>query len=182
MRCELRYASVLGVLTEKTLSGDNGLECSTRLGWFSSSTQPADRGSLLKNHYGEERRGTKMARQITVEDQRIGNRLRVLRIRAGKSQSEIGQVIGISFQQIQKYENGTNRISSTNLARLAAAVGGDLTDFFPETKRREGADTDALMKLLADKQNFRALMAFAKIRPKLKAACLALLEEAAAGR
>ena len=121
-----------------------------------------------------------MARRITEEDERIGNLLRVLRIKAGKSQTELGKVVGVSFQQIQKYESATNRISSGHLPQLAAAVGADLSDFFPGMKRRKDGDTDMLIKLLADKQNLRALTAFAKIRPKLRAACLAVLEEAAA--
>ena len=52
-------------------------------------------------------------------DLHIGGRLREIRVRAGRNQQELGQQLGISFQQIQKYESGTNRISASVLFRLA---------------------------------------------------------------
>jgi transcriptional regulator with XRE-family HTH domain len=62
-------------------------------------------------------------------DRHIGRRLRQLRLSSGKSQTELGQLIGLTFQQVQKYEKGTNRVSLENLWRLAQHFGVDL-DYF----------------------------------------------------
>ena len=60
----------------------------------------------------------------------IGARLRALRVAAGMSQSTLGEVIGVSFQQIQKYEKGKDRISASTLQVLAAALGVHPGSFF----------------------------------------------------
>ena len=46
------------------------------------------------------------------------------------SQAEIGKVLGVTFQQIQKYENGANRIGSSNLYKLSQALEVDVSFFF----------------------------------------------------
>jgi len=63
------------------------------------------------------------ARAPTTIDKQIGARLRVLRHAAGLSQTELANVGGITFQQVQKYENGVNRLSSGRLHQFAAALG-----------------------------------------------------------
>jgi transcriptional regulator with XRE-family HTH domain len=60
----------------------------------------------------------------------IGKTLRSLRLAAGKSQEEVGKAVGVSFQQIQKAEKGSNRISAGRLVELADAIGCHPTDFF----------------------------------------------------
>ena len=60
----------------------------------------------------------------------IGARLRALRVAAGMSQTTLGQVIGVSFQQVQKYEKGRDRISASTLQVLAAALGVHPGSFF----------------------------------------------------
>ena len=52
----------------------------------------------------------------------IGRRVRRLRIARGCSQSELGIAINVTFQQIQKYEAGTNRIAASTLVRIAAVL------------------------------------------------------------
>jgi transcriptional regulator with XRE-family HTH domain len=52
-------------------------------------------------------------------DQRVGERLRGRRLKMGLSQTELGAVAGISFQQVQKYERGTNRISASRMIQFA---------------------------------------------------------------
>ena len=56
-------------------------------------------------------------------DGRIGERVRAARMAAGLNQTELGAAAGISFQQIQKYENGRDRISASCLQVLAKALG-----------------------------------------------------------
>lgn len=63
----------------------------------------------------------------------IGQRMRQLREAAGLSQSEVGACLEVSYQQVQKYERGSNRISVEKLQRLAEALKVPLTAFFEDT-------------------------------------------------
>jgi transcriptional regulator with XRE-family HTH domain len=55
-------------------------------------------------------------------DQLLGRKLRALRERGGLSQAAIAQKVGVTFQQVQKYERGANRISATRLVAFARAL------------------------------------------------------------
>ncbi|HYC99268.1 helix-turn-helix transcriptional regulator [Brevundimonas sp.] len=75
-----------------------------------------------------------MPRAIDVTDpvdRFVGERLRTARLQRGMSQTELGQAMNLSFQQIQKYERGANRISASMLVRAARALGWPVADFFP---------------------------------------------------
>lgn len=63
-------------------------------------------------------------------DKIIGENLRFIRGRLGLSQKNIAQKLGVSFQQIQKYEKGTNRLSAARLYNLAHALDISLYDFY----------------------------------------------------
>ena len=56
-------------------------------------------------------------------DQRVGERLRSRRLKMGLSQTELGAAAGVSFQQIQKYEKGANRISAGRMVQFAERLG-----------------------------------------------------------
>lgn len=64
-------------------------------------------------------------------DRHIGSRLRAARLEVGISQTAVGDVLDISFQQIQKYESGSNRIAAASLFELAAFFGKPIQWFFP---------------------------------------------------
>ena len=68
------------------------------------------------------------SRRAQPVDQEIGARLRVRRKQLGLSQTELGERLGVSFQQLQKYERGTNRISASSLIVLADALECRPTD------------------------------------------------------
>ena len=63
----------------------------------------------------------------------LGRRMRQLRERAGLSQSEVGALLEVSYQQVQKYERGVNSISVDKLQRLAEALRVPMTAFFADT-------------------------------------------------
>lgn len=63
-------------------------------------------------------------------DEHVGHRLRFYRVNAGLTQSELGQAVGIRFQQIQKYESGSNRISASRLWDLSRILGVPIYRFF----------------------------------------------------
>jgi transcriptional regulator with XRE-family HTH domain len=75
-----------------------------------------------------ERRST---RSPTWIDAYIGRRIYQRRTDLGLSQSELGRRVGITFQQIQKFEIGLNRVAASRLADIAAALGASPCDFFP---------------------------------------------------
>ncbi len=62
----------------------------------------------------------------------VGQRLKARRVGLRISQSEIGKALDVTFQQIQKYENGANRIGASNLFRLAQALNVDVSYFFED--------------------------------------------------
>ena len=61
-------------------------------------------------------------------DIHVGSRVRLRRMMLGMSQERLGESLGITFQQIQKYEKGVNRLSSGRLIQLASALQCSVTD------------------------------------------------------
>lgn len=64
-------------------------------------------------------------------DTHVGLRMRALRLAAGLSQTELGLRLGVTFQQVQKYEKGANRVSASVLSRAAKALNCQVQEFFP---------------------------------------------------
>jgi transcriptional regulator with XRE-family HTH domain len=62
----------------------------------------------------------------------IGQRIRQLRERAGLSQNEVGALLDVSYQQVQKYERGINSVSVEKLQRLAQALRVPMSAFFAD--------------------------------------------------
>jgi transcriptional regulator with XRE-family HTH domain len=74
----------------------------------------------------------------------VGQNVRTLRAKRRISQLELGEALGLTFQQIQKYEKGTNRVSASKLHQIAVFLGVDISALF------EGADTMARPGLSAE--------------------------------
>lgn len=68
-------------------------------------------------------------KKSTTFDQQIGARIRQVRKKQKMSQEQLGKEVGVSFQQIQKYENGHNRISASRLVHVARILNVS-TNFF----------------------------------------------------
>lgn len=62
----------------------------------------------------------------------IGAKIRMLRRSKGLSQQELSQSIGVTFQQLQKYERASNRVCATRLYRISRVLGVDVTVFFED--------------------------------------------------
>jgi transcriptional regulator with XRE-family HTH domain len=75
-------------------------------------------------------------------DVHVGSRVRARRIGQRLSQSKLGDSLGVTFQQIQKYEKGSNRIGASNLYKIAKALGVSVSflfeGFVDEKKDRKG--------------------------------------------
>lgn len=65
-------------------------------------------------------------------DVHVGNRLRLRRTLLGMSQQKVGEALGLTFQQVQKYERGTNRIGASRLWDLAGVLDCPVSFFFDE--------------------------------------------------
>ena len=101
-------------------------------------------------------------------DAALGERIRRRRRELGLSQSALGGQLGITFQQVQKYENGTNRVSATMLVKLCDALAMAVTELLHETDPAAGAESDSQAALL--------MSAFGRIQsPELRAAVLTLV-------
>ena len=69
-------------------------------------------------------------------DKHVGSRVRLQRMTLGKSQSWLGDAVGLTFQQIQKYEKGTNRIGSSRLQQFANILDVPISYFFEGAPER----------------------------------------------
>ena len=102
-------------------------------------------------------------------DALLGERIRRRRRELGLSQSALGGRLGITFQQVQKYENGTNRVSATMLMKLSEALALSVTDLLQEV------DPGAA-PLDAEGQAAQLSAAYARIQSsELRAAVLTLV-------
>ena len=74
-------------------------------------------------------------------DVHVGNRVRLRRTLLGMSQEKLGQLLGLTFQQIQKYERGSNRITSGKLFQIARALDVPVSFFFDELPEEDRSRT-----------------------------------------
>jgi transcriptional regulator with XRE-family HTH domain len=65
-------------------------------------------------------------------DIHVGSRVRLRRNMLGMSQEKLGESLGITFQQIQKYEKGTNRVGASRLQAIATILGVPVSFFFED--------------------------------------------------
>jgi len=74
-------------------------------------------------------RGTGVPDPIDVH---VGARIRTRRLLAGMNQETLAEKLGLTFQQVQKYESGANRVSASRLAEIADALGVTVSYFFAD--------------------------------------------------
>lgn len=114
-------------------------------------------------------------------DQHVGSRLRLRRTLAGMSQEKLAESIGVTFQQVQKYEKGTNRISASMLVRISATLKVPPAFFFdecPGNPNQNQIDPDdpayAVASALTDHSTVKLVTAFVKLNPSERGAVLRL--------
>ncbi len=121
-----------------------------------------------------------MAKRSNAVDIAVGARIKNLRLRNKLSQTRLGEQIGVTFQQIQKYENGTNRISASNLAQLAKFFVLPVAAFYSEVPANNAKATYGKKRVnsVQDANTVRLVKAFQALKDKtLKAAILRVAEE-----
>jgi transcriptional regulator with XRE-family HTH domain len=95
-------------------------------------------------------------------DRKLGEKIRTRRVVAGMSQAELGKALGITFQQIQKYEKGVNRVSAVRLEQIAKALGESISYFQTEGHTVSKAGQE-LQTLMTDPINLRICRALSAI-------------------
>src|SRR5690606_462298 len=103
-----------------------------------------------------------MSRRSHHIDQAVGLRIAARRSALGWSQSVLARELGVSFQQVQKYETGVNRVSASRLHQAAMAMGCSAGDFFPARPETAG-DAELLPAVLPRAEGRGLAEAFARI-------------------
>ena len=121
-------------------------------------------------------------------DQYVGARIRMRRIMLGMSQERLGDAIGLTFQQIQKYEKGTNRIGASRLQQVGTVLNVPVEFFFegaPVHNSKdstidgfgEGLPASYVTQFMSTSEGIHLMQAFTKIKdPKIRKRILELIE------
>ena len=118
-------------------------------------------------------------------DKHVGSRVRMRRMMLGMSQSTLANGLDLTFQQVQKYEKGTNRISASRLQHISQILQLPVTFFFEGTPGQSKAKDDApspayVTDFLATRNGLTLTKAFMKIKDaKLRRNIVNLVEELA---
>lgn len=118
-------------------------------------------------------------RRSDKRDIEVGRRLRTFRLQKGLSQEKLADQLGVTFQQVQKYEKGTNRIAAGRLQRIAEILEIPITEFFAP-QRGAGNAPSEIFELLDTAAALRLVRAYSRIRDaKVQQALLYFVEQVA---
>jgi transcriptional regulator with XRE-family HTH domain len=141
---------------------------------------PSDDGEALE-------RGTRRPNPVDIH---VGNRVRLQRMLIGISQEKLGERLGLTFQQVQKYEKGINRIGASRLFELSRVLGVPV-QFFYEDAPVSGAQSAApgfaerssdshVFEFLSSREGLELNRAFSRITdPKVRKSVLDLVRSLA---
>ena len=87
-------------------------------------------------------------------DQHVGSRVRLRRMLLGMSQEQLGQSIGITFQQVQKYEKGVNRIGASRLFQISEILDVPVQFFFEEAPHVDGRRAPGMAEAELSRRSF----------------------------
>jgi transcriptional regulator with XRE-family HTH domain len=104
----------------------------------------------------------KSAKSPSPIDLTVGRNVRVWRMAKGLSQAQLANRLGVTFQQVQKYETGGNRIPTGRLVKLAAILGVPIAALFEGTSAAD--PSRSLLALVSDRRSFRLAHAFAAVK------------------
>ena len=131
-------------------------------------------------------------RKTNPVDVHVGGRVRLRRMLLGMSQEKLGEGLGLTFQQVQKYEKGANRIGASRLFELARILGVSVQYFFEELVSHEGDGApgfaesigdDYLVEFLNSREGIELNRAFLRIEdPRARRAILELVRSLAGSR
>lgn len=124
-----------------------------------------------------------VSRKLDPLDVLVGKRIRTQRLVRKMSQSELGKQLGITFQQIQKYESGVNRVGAGRLQLIAKIFEMPVNVFFGEdeaTQDASDATNEAVLNFLNTARAVKLVKDFARVKdPALQQAIVSLVEKIA---
>jgi len=115
-----------------------------------------------------------MQKKSTPIDQLVGSRIRLRRVALGMSQEMLGEHVGVTFQQVQKYEKGINRVGASRLQRISEVLNAPISFFFEGApgaidQQIETQEVSSLSKVLASKEFLALANDFSAIQdPKIR--------------
>ena len=118
-------------------------------------------------------------RRAGAEDIEIGRKIRAVRLERGLSQSGLADGIGLTFQQVQKYEKGTNRVSAGRLQRIAEMLNIPIMFFYggSDARAKKNDPRSANLAFVQTKGAMRLLRAYADISSRTSKYALVVLAE-----
>lgn len=122
-----------------------------------------------------------MARKaITPIDRVVARNVRIHRMAKRVTQKQLAKHLGVTFQQVQKYEKAANRIGSGRLIQIAELLGVPITTLFVGAEIDESLKDSSILDHLTDRQSVQLVQAFSKISdPKLRQSIVLLVSHIA---
>ena len=120
-------------------------------------------------------------RNPTEVDAYVGRRIRTSRMLIGMSQERLGELLGLTFQQVQKYEKGVNRVGAGRLFELAEIVGVPVSYFYKDIVTESSETTNERAKrgtdFLLTNEGVQLMEGFMSIKePKVRRRILELIQ------
>jgi len=121
-------------------------------------------------------------------DRHVGSRVRVRRLMLGMSQEKLGEALGLTFQQVQKYEQGTNRVGASRIQQICEILQNPISFLFEGSPTaiskveglKEAPSPAYVYDFLATSQGLALTRAFTRItEPKLRRSIVTLVERIA---
>lgn len=132
----------------------------------------------------------KGSRRANPMDVHVGSRVRLRRMLLGMSQEKLGESLGITFQQIQKYEKGTNRVGASRLQNISSILNVPVSFFFEDAPgdqssglsgMAEASSSNYVVDFLSSSEGLQLNRAFVKITdPKVRRKVVELVKALAA--
>jgi len=103
-------------------------------------------------------------------DRHVGNRVRMRRLLVGMSQEKLGELLGITFQQVQKYEKGVNRIGAGRLFEMSRILNVPVDFFYEGVNSHAGqaggaeGESAPVMEFVSSGEGLQLSLAFMKIK------------------
>ena len=130
------------------------------------------------------RRGRRKADKPNPIDVHVGSRVRLRRTLLGMSQEKLGDAIGLTFQQVQKYENGTNRVGAGRLQQISHILQVPVTFFFHDASKasatRAGRSAPSMTQVddfVTTSDGRRVIRAFLRADVRLRHRIVALVDK-----
>jgi transcriptional regulator with XRE-family HTH domain len=112
-------------------------------------------------------------KQADPIDAQVGNRVRLRRMLVGMSQEKLGEMLGLTFQQVQKYEKGVNRVGAGRLFRIARILNVEIPYFLQDVQNSlpglqpglaEEGVSPPVMEFVASSEGLQLSLAFMRIK------------------